>query len=90
MSYSFQFSGDAEAVGKKFDEEREQCAGWGMIAAELADIDAAKEFVVAIATANGLVSGSCSGHWSIFGPDDPKNKFGRVAVDVNALTTSTS
>lgn len=85
MSYSFLFSGDAETVGQKFDSARDECAGWGMVDAELRDIDEARDFVMQLADTHGPVSGSCSGHWTIFGGDDPRNRFGGINVVINAM-----
>ena len=84
MSWSIGFEGNAEEVKGIFNRQREQSAGYGMIEAELADIDAVRDLVANFADRCGRVVGTASGHWinAYAGAATPP-QLGQVSVSIS-------
>lgn len=87
MSWSVSVTGDDVKIGEAFDAEKKRSADNGMIPDEQLDIDEARDFAMQIASVHGECAVSASGHWTVFGPNDSRNEFGAVQVNVQKVAS---
>lgn len=85
MSWSISTRGTAEEIGRAFDTARDEAAKSGMIVAEQEDIDEVRDLAMKFADEYDYVAVQAGGHWSVFGLDDPRNRFGSVHITINAI-----
>ncbi len=84
MSWSVGFEGNEEEVKGIFDRQRAQSASYGMIEAELKDIDAVRDVVANFAQRCGRVKGTASGHWINAYKDAPNPPaLGQVQLSIS-------
>jgi hypothetical protein len=84
MSWSVNFNGNTSEVTEAFDKQRAQSASYGMIEAELKDIDAVRDLVANFAERCGRVAGSANGHWiNTHTPADTPPYLGQVQVTIS-------
>lgn len=90
MTWSLQFEGDPSEVGQQFKEAGEQAKMNNLPALEITDIFDAYNLVATMVGKYGRVKGSASGHWSVYGKDDQRNKFGSVNLTISNASKETA
>lgn len=86
MSWSITFSGNEFEVEKQFQKGKHEAKLNNLPKMEQVDIGDVSNLLRAICMRNRVhVQGSASGHWIVFGDDDPRNRFGGINLSISFM-----
>jgi hypothetical protein len=86
MTWSASFEGNEFEVEKQFQEVIASATRNNLPAMELVDIGDTANLVRVICMRNRVrVRGSASGQWITYGPEDPRNRFGRISLTIDGV-----